>query len=106
MKLNNLDKHVQKQRDTSGFQSGCDRLKTSPLLLYKKEKAEELIRNETLLLPWGQLLPKPERQTLVQGAMTTTAETTTGTWTMVVILALLEAPHRHIQEENPREVQA
>lgn len=51
MKLNNLDKHVQKQRDTSGFQSGCDRLKTSPLLLYKKEKAGEQIRNETLLLP-------------------------------------------------------
>lgn len=30
-----------------------------------------------LFLPWGQLLPKPERQMVVQGAMTTTGDTST-----------------------------
>ena len=79
MELNNLVKHVQKQRDTSGFQSGCDGLRTSPLLLNKQEKAEEQIRNETLFLPWGQLLPKPEGQTVGQENMTMTGETSTGT---------------------------
>lgn len=79
MELNDLVKHGQKQRDTCGFQSVGDGLRTSPLLLYKQEKAEEQIRNEALFLPWGQLLPKPEGQTVGQENMTMTGETSTGT---------------------------